>query len=197
VSNIQHLHKLGDVKKQLPNSAFIGQVLGCRAENAAAKQDQLDCFLYIGTGQFHPIKVALVTNKPVFIYSPVTKEFRSLDMTFVEKYKKQATAALNQFYHANCVGILLSTKTGQSMNKINRAGNDLKFEPVRYLKGRKDGKRYYTFCFDTLNPKELENFNFIDVWVNTACSRITDDEIPHLVNIEDIMQADQEQNEPV
>ncbi|MDP7182195.1 MAG: diphthamide synthesis protein [Candidatus Woesearchaeota archaeon] len=191
VSNVQHLHKLPEVKKQLPGSVFLGQVLGCRAENAEAKQDKVDCFLYMGTGQFHPIKVAMVTNKPVFIFSPLTKEFRELDYDFVKKYEEQTQGALNRFFHAKNVGILISTKVGQSMGKINRASVDLKMQPVEYLKKRKDDKKYYVFAFDTLSHQELENFNFIDCWINTACSRIRDDENVKVVNIEDIMRYDQ------
>jgi diphthamide biosynthesis enzyme Dph1/Dph2-like protein len=131
----------------------------------------------------------MVTKKPVFIFSPVTKEFRELDYSFVKKYEAQTQAGLNRFFHAKNVGILISTK-GQSMGKIN-PNPDLKMKPVDYLKKRKDDKTYYVFAFDTLNHQELENFNFIDCWVNTACSRIRDDENVKVVNIEDIMQFDQ------
>lgn len=189
ISNIQHLHKLTEVKKQLPNAVIIGQILGCRAENAAAKKEQLDCFLYIGTGAFHPIKVALETEKPVFVYSPATKEFKELDYEFVEKYKKQKKGSLLRFYHAKNVGILISTKIGQNMNKI--ASPNQKMKPIEYFKKRNDGKKYYVFAFDTLNHKELENFPFIQCWVNTGCSRIADDENAKIVNIEDIMNATQ------
>jgi len=37
------------------------------------------------------------------------------------------------------------------------------------------GKRCFIFVFDTLDANEMENFPFIDFWVNTACPRIADD----------------------
>lgn len=186
VSNVQHLHKLGEVKKQLPDAIFVGQVLGCRAENAKAKQDKVDCFLYVGTGQFHPIKVAMVTKKPVFVFSPVTREFRKLDSSFVEQYTKARKKGLTKYYHAKNVGVLITTKIGQNMGRIEK--RKMKLRPVEYFEKKNDGKNYYYFIFDTLNPAEFENFTFIDVWVNTACSRIMDDAIPNMTNIEDVIE---------
>ena len=37
------------------------------------------------------------------------------------------------------------------------------------------GKKCFIFVFDTLDAREMENFPFIDFWVNTACPRIADD----------------------
>ena len=37
------------------------------------------------------------------------------------------------------------------------------------------GKKCFIFVFDTLDANEMENFPFIDFWVNTACPRIADD----------------------
>jgi len=57
--------------------------------------------------------------------------------------------------------------------------------PIEFSK-RKD-KKYYLFAFDTLQANELENFPFIDCWVNTACSRIADEK-SNIVNIDDILE---------
>ena len=40
----------------------------------------------------------------------------------------------------------------------------------------KADKNIYYFLDDTINFAELENFNFIDCWVNTACPRIAYDD---------------------
>ena len=37
------------------------------------------------------------------------------------------------------------------------------------------GKKCFIFAFDTLSANEMENFPFIEFWVNTACPRIADD----------------------
>ena len=73
---------------------------------------------------------------------------------------KQANK-LNKFYHANTIGILVSTKQGQ-YNK----------EAIKLKKTLK--KPSYLFLADNINLAELENFN-IDFWVNTACPRLAGD----------------------
>ena len=51
---------------------------------------------------------------------------------------------------------------------------------------KKKDKNYFIFAFDTLNISDLENFPFIDCWVNTACPRIAD-ERKNMINISDIL----------
>ena len=188
VTNIQHLHKLGEVKKQLTvagKTVFLaGQILGCRAESAAKFENKVDAFLYIGSGQFHPLKVAMETQKQVFCWNPKTKGMSVISEKTKQEYEDFKMRQLNRFYHAKRVGILISTKTGQSDNKINTFSVDLKMKKALQLKARKD-KEYYLFAFDTLNIYELENFPFIDCWVNTACSRIADEKL-NIINIDTI-----------
>lgn len=188
VTTIQHLHNIHSVKKQLPHSILAGQVLGCRADAAGRLGATLDAFLYVGSGEFHPVQVALSSSKPVFFWNPYTKTFGPLDMQFVKDYQRRVFASLNCFYHANNVGVLVTTKRGQNNNMITSPTLANKFDPVSQILSRTDGKKYYVFVFDTLNAGELENFSFIDVWLNTACSRMHDDGIPNLVNWVDILQ---------
>ena len=51
------------------------------------------------------------------------------------------------------------------------------------LKKKLKEKKCYIFVSDMINENELENFPFIQAWVNTACPRIVSKKI---VNIEDI-----------
>ena len=37
-------------------------------------------------------------------------------------------------------------------------------------------KKIYFFVDDTVSLNQLENFNFIDMWINTACPRIAIDD---------------------
>lgn len=177
LATIQHLHKLEDVRKQLEScgkkAVTGGQVLGCDASNAKKIEDDVDAFLFIGSGEFHPIKIAMEAKKPVYTWNPFEKTFSQADKKEIEKYEKKKKGALIRFLSSNKVGILLSTKPGQmNMNK------------ALALAERKD-KEYYTFAFDTLNMSDLENFPFIECWVNTACPRIADEKT-NIINICDI-----------
>jgi 2-(3-amino-3-carboxypropyl)histidine synthase len=188
VTTVQHLHKMAELKRQLPKAVFAGQVFGCRADQAQRRARELDGFLYIGTGEFHPYRVALATGKPVWCWNPVTKQFSTLDQQEVERYRKRRQAAVARFLMARKVGILISVKPGQNEGRITQPDLNLKLRAALALRKRGD-REYYLFAFDTLSRYDLENFNSIDCWVNTACNRIFDDKIPNLVNIEDVLDA--------
>ena len=180
-TTIQHLHKIEEVKEQLTenNKQAItgGQVLGCDALNAEKIKDKIDAFLFIGSGEFHPIKIALETKKPVFKYNPFTKSLTKINEKDIETYEKKNKASLTKFLSSDKIGILVSTKQGQNhMDKAKILANN--------SKGYKN-KEFYIFAFDTLNTLELENFPFIECWVNTACPRIADGK-PNIINISDI-----------
>jgi len=91
----------------------------------------------------------------------------------MKKYK----ANLMKFLNAKTIGVLISTKPGQSY--LNLA---LK------LKKQSD-KHIILFVDDTFNYNHMENFPFVDVWVNTACPRIGFDDVTSmprpLINITD------------
>src|SRR3989338_607907 len=75
VSSIQFLDSLPLIKSSLTKKdnrnkikkiILGGQILGCNAKNAEKIKDKVDSFLYIGDGMFHPLAVALETQKQVF-----------------------------------------------------------------------------------------------------------------------------------
>jgi len=173
VTTIQHLHKLDSAISQLKKAVKGGQVLGCNVDSAKQIADKVDAFLFIGSGEFHPIAIALGTGKKVFKWNPFTQQLSVVQDEEVEKYKKRRKAALVKFMSSDRVGVLVSTKHGQS-----RLDDALK------LASKKD-KEYYVFAFDTLNLSDLENFPFIQCWVNTACPRIADEK-PNIVNVDEL-----------
>ena len=173
VTSIQLLHAIKKVQVQLPGSIIAGQVLGCNSYNAENIKDKIDCFLFVGSGEFHPIQVATKTQKQAFVYNPATQEFGELDQETIDAYLKRRKGSIIKFMHAKHVGILVSTKAGQ-----------MNFTRSMQLAKQTD-KKYYVFVCDTLNFQELENFPFIECWVNTACPRIADEK--YVVNINDLM----------
>jgi len=174
VTTIQHLDKISDIQKQLPDAVLGGQILGCDTKSAEKISSKVDAFLFIGSGVFHPLAVALKTKKPVFCWNPFVKELRTVDKKEIEAYEKKKKVSLTKFLSSDRVGILVCVKPGQY--HLDKA---LKLKE----KGDKD---YYLFQFDTLNIAELENFNFIQCWVNTACPRIADEKA-NIINIDDIL----------
>lgn len=158
---------------------YEGQLLGCDTGAAEKIKDKADAFLYIGTGKFHPLGIALNIDKDVFCYDPISAVLSKIDSAEVEKYNKRRKGAYMKFLEAAEIGILVSLKPGQ--NNFRKA--------VELKKQLKD-KNCYIFAFDTLDFNQVENFPFIQCWVNTACSRILDDydKFPKpLVDLSDIV----------
>ncbi len=176
VASIQFAHQVPAIVKQVPGSIAGGQVLGCNAAMALRLAGRVDAFLFVGSGVFHPINVALQSKKPVFCFNPYTNDFRELDRKEVEAYEKAKKGAILKFLNAKSVGIIVSTKPGQK--NLQRA---------LQLKKKAD-KEYFIFACDMFDFKYLEDFNFIDCWVNTACPRL-DDQRAGIVNINDLVAA--------
>lgn len=165
ITTIQYL----DQVKKLKGYIFGGQILGCNIKNA--KKLKVDQYLFIGSGKFHPIYVALKLKKPVYIANPETNEFSKISDTEIQKLEKQLKGKLIKFHSAKKLGIIVSTKPGQ--NNIKQA---IKLKHT--LK-----KPSFIFITDNLNLDELENFPDIDCWINTACPRIQGKSI---INYEDL-----------
>lgn len=174
VTTIQHLHKINDVVKQL-KAVLAGQVLGCNASEAEKVQRKVDSFLFVGSGEFHPVQVALKTGRPVWLWNPVSKNFGLLDSKIVDGFRKRLQGRLAKFLHAKSIGVIVSTKLGQKnlMRAYDLLGSD---------------KNCYLFACDNIDFNEFENFPFIDFWVNTACPRIPDGNV-NMINIEDLIDA--------
>ena len=171
ITTVQFLEFLPEIKEHLEKHGFTvvigGDILGCHSENAIKIAKHIDAFLFIGGGDFHPTQ-ALRWSKPIFLTSG--EELKVDD----KNYK----VGLSKFLNARNVGILVSMKPGQC--HLDWAEN-LK---EKIAKDYPD-KKFYTFFSHTLNYKNLEDFNWIDSWVNTACPRMQDD-LP-IINYEDII----------
>ena len=157
---------------------YEGQLLGCDTGAAEKISDNVDAFLYIGTGVFHPLGIALSIDKEVFCYDPIHAIMSKIDMKEVEKQHRQRKSAYLKFLHAKEIGLLVSLKPGQN-----------NFKKAIELKEQLKDKNCYIFAFDTLDFNQIENFPFVECWVNTACNRILDDyeKFPRpLVDLSDI-----------
>ena len=143
---------------------YEGQLLGCDTGAADKIKEHVDCFLYIGTGKFHPLGISLGTDKEVFCYDPISAVLSKIDRKEIERYNAKRKGAYLKFLDAQEIGILVSLKPGQ--NNFARAVE---------LKKKLSEKNCYILAFDTLDFNQIENFPFIQCWVNTACNRILDD----------------------
>lgn len=165
---VQYLNQLPFLKKQLEqNNKMIllkrlnhckekGQILGC---NISEIKDDFEAFLYVGEGEFHPKALTQANRKPVFCFNPISKKYYTISSD--DKTEKRKSAKIAKFLLSKNIGILLTVKTGQfSDSKIDEINSKYK------------DKNFYLFINDTYDFSELEDFTFIDCFVNTACPRI-------------------------
>ena len=187
VTTVQYVDQLDSITKQLKHKKpvpgrgkqkYKPQIIGCDVSAAENIKGKVNAFLYIGTGKFHPQEIALKTNKPVYLFNPINKDLTKIKEDEIKKIQKRKKGSLIKFLSSEKIGILISTKPGQ--NKLKQS---LK------LKNKFKDKEFFFLMFNTLNFNELENFPFIECFVNTACPRIYDDydkfEKP-VINLEDI-----------
>lgn len=167
-------------------TSIEGQMLGCDSHKDSLKIDlsDIDGFVYIGDGYFHPNALLLAQEyeeqiKPVVILNVVQKIIEVIDRSHIEKYLKRKKANLMRFHTSKVIGVFVSTKWGQEYKK-----SALKLQEMH-----KD-KEFYFFIGDNFLDQEMENFPWIQCFVNTACPRIGQDDIVRhskpVINIKDI-----------
>jgi len=172
VQYIDYLDSIKDVFEKNGVKAYVGmpkiatypgQVLGCDQSAAKNVEDDVDAFLYIGSGLFHPLGIARATDKPVFCLDVEKKGIYSIED---EKRKYDIKIALRQhkFDEAKTVGILATTKKGQMAKDVFAIKDKIE----------KAGKKVYIVSMDHISPEKILGMN-LDVLVNTACPRIEED----------------------
>jgi len=176
-ASVQFMDRLQDFAK-LIKGIPAGQVLGCKTEAVDRITDQVASFLYVGSGRFHPIGVAISTGKPVFCFDPSTETMSQIGPSEIESQKNRQRGAVMKFLNSSRVGVLVSTKPGQ--NKIDQA--------LAFKRACKD-KEVTIFAFDTLDRSYLDNFTFIESWVNTSCPRLPETFGASIVNLKDILDS--------
>jgi 2-(3-amino-3-carboxypropyl)histidine synthase len=173
ITTVQHIHKLGEVIKFLGENGFeatagkgdmrvsySGQVLGCNFTAAHIDREE---YLYIGSGIFHPLGVAIATNKIVIAADPYMNR---AEIVSPEKFLRKRSGYIVKAMNGKMFGIIVSTKSGQNrMELANRLAGIAK----------KHAKQAHLIMMDLVTPDQLLAFK-MDAYVNTACPRITIDD---------------------
>ncbi len=90
------------------------QILGCSYMTAINIMDQVEAFLYIGGGKFHPSGIVMSTGKPVIIANPYNGEVSSIKEDDLMDVAKRRMAAVTIAKNSKRFGILVSSKPGQN-----------------------------------------------------------------------------------
>ncbi len=140
------------------HSVLEGHLLGCGIEHWDV---DADCFLFVGDGVFHPKALVIRNDLPVWRYDPKSGEFEVMSDKDIELAKKKQKGALTRFYASKKVGVLVTTKYGQQ-----------RLQMALKLREQFPDKEFTFLLFDTLDYDSLEDFPFLECFVNTMCPRI-------------------------
>ena len=168
-----------------------GQLLGCdKYHNSLNLEEEIDCYLYVGDGKFHPLALVYGQKdvekgsvKEIIVNDPIQKKMSLMGFGEIIGILKKYKSSLIKFLSSDVVGVMHTIKPGQEQ-----------FRPSLALEEKYLHKKFYHFIDNVVSFDQLENFNFIDVWVNTACPRVGFDDqekfVKGVINLNDAMMAE-------
>ena len=178
-ASVQFCNQLEKVKQQLeelkisftssqPDRTHVKQqLLGCDVyHNSLNTQEEVDAYLYIGDGKFHPLALVYLQKdatemKEIICNDPIQESINFLSIDDIKVILKKYKASLMKFLSADTVGVIITIKPGQEH-----------LQPSFALEKKYPNKKFYYFIDNTVSFDQLENFNFINTWVNTTCPRV-------------------------
>lgn len=205
-ASVQFCNNLETVKKQLqkakvnvitskPDRTHVqSQLLGCDVYHDSLQLspqeiEKIDAYLYIGDGKFHPLALVYLQKdspafKEVVCNDPLRKSCSIMAINDIKTILRRYKGALMKFLSATAVGVIITVKPGQEQLK-----------PSFFLEKRFPTKKFYYFIDNNVSFDQLENFNFIDVWINTACPRVGFDDQEKfrrgVINLNDALRAEE------
>ena len=182
-TTVQHIHLLDEIKVMLKMAGKIvligqpgkrefypGQVLGCSFHSARSIASEVEAFLYIGTGRFHPMGLFFSIRKNVYCLDPMTGRisiFEEREMNrFIRVRHSQITRAKNLIEKGERVGIILCQKPGQKRSELAGSLSE---------ELDKKGIKNEMIVMDHISPMKIKILGFSLV-VSTACPRIAIDD---------------------
>ena len=170
VTNVQFIHSLSKVKDFLEKKGkkvfmhkslnYEGQILGCNVDAAKQIEEKVDCFLYVGSGNFYALGLDLEIKKPMYIFDFEKNMLRELDSRKIRQKIEWNKSLLED---AKKVGLLVTWKKGQ-MKDFWKIKENLK------------DKEIYILAFDEISPDKILGLK-LDFLINCACPRIGIDDI--------------------
>lgn len=144
---------------------YPGQVLGCNCTAAESISDEVDCFIYLGEGNFHPLAAAFGAGKPVLVLNPITSELRDMSEAR-DRLIRRRFAAIQTASDAQTFLVMICSKVGQCRR-------ELALEAQRMIE--EAGRTCVTAVMEEVTPDSLASY-CVDAYVCTACPRIATDD---------------------
>lgn len=171
----QHLHLLDEIKDFLEDngkeivfgsskSTRKGQILGCNF--SSIKNLDSEAYLFVGSGNFHPLGIHLFTKSPVIVAAPYSGEARDIS-EFADQILRIRFARITKAKEVKKWGVLISSKEGQHRLELAK-------EIKKSLED--EGMEAFLIMVDNINPDILLPYMDLKGFVVTACPRIAIDD---------------------
>ncbi|MBC7081618.1 MAG: diphthamide biosynthesis enzyme Dph2 [Thermoplasmatales archaeon] len=154
------------VGKKSRRTKYDGQILGCDFSSAKIVAGNVDCFVFIGDGFFHPVGLYIATKKDVICANPLEmRVYKDEIKEMAEKIIKKRHSVIYKAMDSKNFGIIVGRKIGQK-----------RLELAKRLKRKieEKGKKAYLICMDEID--ERINYLDFDCYVSTACPRVAIDD---------------------
>jgi 2-(3-amino-3-carboxypropyl)histidine synthase len=182
-TTIQHIDLLDEVRDLLRKEGvnvhvggpgnrevYPGQVLGCSFSSSREIPDDVEYLLFLGTGRFHPMGLALSSGRDVHTLDPISGEVGVVRKGDLDGMLRSRFGHINKFKehlgNGERTGIIVGSKPGQGRlalaERIREALNTRDHASVMVL-------------MDHLDPMKIRSLG-LRILVNTACPRITLDD---------------------
>ncbi len=160
-----------------------GQLLGCDSYHeslnlSSAQEREVDAYLYVGDGKFHPLALVysqkdleLSSVKEIICDDPLREKMTLMSFDEIKVILRKYRASLMKFLNADKIGVIVTVKPGQEHLRASFA-----------LEKKFPLKKFYYFLDDNVSFGQLENFPFVEVWINTACPRVGFDDQEKFMN---------------
>lgn len=178
VTTAQHVHLLDELATRTISAgwqplvgtgssrlSYPGQLLGCNSSAAKAVEERVRGYLYLGTGRFHPLAVALSSRLPVATLNPHSGAVSRVDP---DRFLRQRFGAITKAREASRWAVLVSPQVGQC-----------RFDVAERASGQliRAGYRVYRVAATHQAPEQLEGLE-VQAAVVTCCPRLAIDEGP-------------------
>jgi 2-(3-amino-3-carboxypropyl)histidine synthase len=172
-ATIQHIKSLENLRAFLEKNGFnvviqeTGQILGCHVQNQSRNTRSIDGMISIHAGFFHTHGILLNSDKSLIQFDPYSEDLIVHEISERNNLLQQRFTLLEKAKKADRWGVIGSSKLGQ-FNKLMISTIEKKL--------KEDGKTPVIIVAENINPQNIANFHWVDVWVVTACPRIAIDD---------------------
>jgi len=105
ISAIQYIDYLTQAKEFLEEKGFeviiAGQMVGCNTSNAIKIKDKVDAYLFLGSGEFHPLELVNYSGiSEIYLVNPVSQnitKFKKEDLEILERKTEELENILKNY----------------------------------------------------------------------------------------------------